>query len=172
MKPPTDDTTTFHYDAMQWLKVRRSLDRIGVDADTATVLYGKVPLSGKKVQCPLQVELERLAQKYCVNASMRIPTAREVIDATADDIKKIAVVRDLFVWESTWVPYAHHRRTAAGPRPRWLYAQHRRSLSRYRHTHALAFPRRRVIGGWIDAETNKRVYYIHCMSSEHFGHSV
>jgi len=27
--------------------------------------------------------------------------------------------------------------------------------------HALAFPCRRVIGGWIDAETNKRVYYIH-----------
>jgi hypothetical protein len=83
----TTDDMLFHYDAVQWHKVRKSLAVIGVDADTATV---------DKKQGSLRAELERLAQQYCEKAQMRFPTVRDFINEATDNAKKIAAVRDLF----------------------------------------------------------------------------
>lgn len=93
MKP----ITVLDYDA-KWDKVRKSLDVIGIDADTVMVPHSKT-------RCLLRDKLERLAQQYRDHASIRTPTVQQVIDATNDDIEKIAMVRNLFAPHAAFVPY-------------------------------------------------------------------
>jgi hypothetical protein len=101
MKSPTEP---FHYEDVKWRKIKQSLAVIGgVDADTTTVPH--INDDGEKTRCSLQTKLERLAQKYCIDASRRIVTVRQVIDETTNNIKKIAAARDVFAIASSWVPY-------------------------------------------------------------------
>ena len=101
MKPlpiAADDTDDmlFHYGAAQWVKIRRSLRNIGVDADTVTLQNGKT-------QCSLRDELEQLAQDYSIS-EVRILTARQFADKIAKRRDKIAAVRDLFA-PKDWVAF-------------------------------------------------------------------
>jgi hypothetical protein len=94
------DGVPFRYSEAMWHNIKESLDRVGIDADTATVSYIN------QTRCPLRTELERLAQRYRDDVSTRIPTVREFIGAITDDIEKIAIVRDLFsVTARSWVTY-------------------------------------------------------------------
>ena len=91
------DGVPFRYSEAMWHNIKESLDCVGIDADTATLPYiNQVVPHINQTRCSLRTELERLAQRYRDGVSARIPTVRQVVGATTDDIKKIAVVRDLF----------------------------------------------------------------------------
>jgi hypothetical protein len=87
---------------VKWRKIKQSLDRIGVDADTATVRKGKIKWAGEELvplnkrQCALREELERLTQQYQAMTQIRTPTAHQLVKEITVDIKKIAAARDLF----------------------------------------------------------------------------
>jgi hypothetical protein len=77
----------------KWDKVRKSLDVINVDANTATVLNGD-PTGEERVL--LRTELGRLGRQYHYLTQIRTPTAREFVGEIVDNAKKVTTARDLF----------------------------------------------------------------------------
>ena len=86
----------FHYSETAWDNIKENLDRIGINADTATVAFGQTPRS-------LRAELEEQVQEYYESLSAPNPSAQEYSDAITSDIGKVAEARDLFSANNTSV---------------------------------------------------------------------
>jgi hypothetical protein len=102
---------SFHYDDVDWYKIKCELDHIGIDADTTMVKQYLRPdelvvMDAETVE--LRAELERLARQYRFNEEMWEEgqmTASQFVARLTEQRDKVAAACDLFAPYSSWVGY-------------------------------------------------------------------